>query len=205
MSTAEEISTSLLPSLISSEDRVLDIAPTCRATVPGQVMSSSKVAEYFVALSCNPIDPIERETVLHVEAWKKLKITTPSSSSSVEVEKRMAGSLILGMFSIHQNDHEDETSPPTPLHKVGTWQEPASPMLSIQIRLIDFAILAFAASFGSQENSEKEKVALTFEAMLSSIAQPNSRFNVGSALMSDNDKNIVKVGFYLRLCTSFHK
>ena len=180
MYTAADISTSLLPHFVSGEDRILDALPICRATSPGQVMGS-KIDEVMVALTSKPVDPMERETVLHAEGWKELKQKTSRKGVTI------AGSTILGMH----DRGEAESSPPTPLHKIGTWQEPAPLNLSVETRTIDFAIQAFAASFGSQDNVEKEKASILFEMMLSLAQQQGSRLS--NALMSETEKSNVKV------------
>ena len=180
MYTALDISTSLLPHFVSGEDRILDALPTCRAMSPGQVMGS-KIDEAMIVLTRKPVDPMERETVLHAEGWKYLKQKISRKGAVI------AGSTILGMY----DKGEGESTPPTPLHKIGTWQEPAPLNLSVETRTIDFAIQAFAASFGSQDNVEKEKASILFEKILSLAQQQGSRLS--NALMSETEKINVKV------------
>jgi len=179
MSTASDVSTSLLPHLVSREDCLLDAYPSCRATFAGQV-TASKLENSLLTLTFDPAVPIERETTLHSEGWKKLHDTD-------KIELSMNGSKILGMLN-----KEKGKNPPTPLHKIGTWQEPSTSNLCVKTRVIDFAIQAFAASFGSQDNSEKEKVGKMFEIMMASTQQSGSHV-FSNALMSENEKNNVKV------------
>ena len=175
--------------LISSEDSVLDITSLSRATLGGHAMGSS-ISDSFAALSCNPASPAEKESILHTEAWRRLRNLGSNKNN------RIAGSSILGLF-----DMNNENPPPTPLHSIGTWKEPIFPNLSIDVRLIDSAIQALAASYASQENKEKEKLATLFEMMLLSSTQQGSRvFNVSNALLSETDKNSIKVSINACLC-----
>ena len=173
-----EIACSILTSLVTSEDKILDMHSMCRADSTGQTGGSSIIEENLIVLTSEPAHHSERESVLQFLAWKK-KNRSESFSSSL---------LHSPLLELYQSE-EDRSDFPTPLHGVGTWKQPLSPSSTSRIRLIDAAIHTFAATFGMQDGRSQETAMKMLQAMLPAPAVQNSRgFGVSSSLIADNEK-----------------
>ncbi len=150
---------SLLDSLLSKDDDVLDIRSATRTERFGQT-DCSAVEEHVVALSSKCIGFSEREAVLHLQ-----------------VEKNRGFNM----------DQQDERMP-TPLHEVGTWTKPPLPSRLSKDRLLNSAIHMFAATFGSQDGHQQMSAVKMLDDLLEySIGKRQEQKcskNIAAALLS---------------------
>lgn len=188
-----ETPSSLIPSMIKSQDRLLDSSPLCRTTIGSgsgtmftEVMGA-RVETHIAVLESQPVEYNERESAIFAQAWEELK--------EKKMYKSFPGTLDSSILDLTKISDTKNSTPPTPLHKIGTWVEPTKPSVSTKIRLIDFAIQSFACSFGLQDNKNKEKAARILEAIMSQSLQQTSQksssaFAVG-LMGNENDKKSI--------------
>jgi len=185
--TEAEVPSSLLPCLVSYEDRILDTHSLLRATEIEHVRGATDLQESIVVLTSEPANHNEREAVLHSLPWKQ---GTDSKNTNLNNKNGtlIANSPILGYTS----SQESLASPPTPLHEVGTWRKPFTASQSSKIRLLDSAIHAFAATFGLQDGQEQERAMFMLQSLLPlSLVEPATRaMEIKSALMSESERRI---------------
>ena len=175
---------SIVGSLVTSEDKVLDAHSLERATSVGQTGGSVRLKEYLVALTSDPAHHSERESVLNTLAWQKKNRKEPFALTIFE-------SHILEL----SDTEEDRTDAPTPLHAVGTWKQPSSSSAASQVRLLDAAIHTFAATFGMQDGRAQDKASRALGNLLpASLLQSAKSLSVtASSLITENEKKKPKV------------
>lgn len=182
--TEEEVCCSIVGSLTTSEDEILDAHSFERATAVGQTGGALRLEESLVALTSDPAHHSERESVLNTLAWKK---------------KNRKESFALNIFESHvlelSDTEEDRTDAPTPLHAVGTWKQPSSSSAASQVRLLDAAIHTFAATFGMQDGRAQDKASRSLGNLLpASLLQSAKSLSVtASSLITENEKRKSKV------------
>lgn len=180
-SIESEVSCSILRSLVSTEDAILDATNFSRASCPGQAGGAEDLENDIIALQSQPASHSDRESVIHL-----LKNTKQMRPNDVEFR----GSQVLGMI-IAENSAE---KPPTALHEVGTWRRPAMPSCSAKVRLVDASIQAFAATFTLKSGKEQQYALQMLESLLPPAHLTTSR----SALTDQNRRG--KVGLLLSIC-----
>ena len=176
--TEDEVVCSILGSLVTSEDKILDSVSFARASCVGQAGGACNLEGNLVALSSDPAHHSERESVIHNLAWRK---SNRKESFALDV----FSSPILELVETE----EDRSDPPTPLHAVGTWKQPSSSSAASQVRLLDAAIHLFAATFGMQNSRAQEKAVRSLEGLLpTNLLQSARSLNVASSLITENDR-----------------
>lgn len=149
---AGEVTCSILPSLITKEDMLLDAKTQPRVDRAGQVGGARDIEESIVTLTSEAALHEERESVLHF----------PGSHTQRNQDKEFRKSQILGMFAM-----DTEESPPTPLHAaVGTWRKPVDVSCSSGVRVLDAAIQAFSATFGLKDGAEQQEAMEMLESLI---------------------------------------
>jgi hypothetical protein len=169
--TEEEVTCSILSSLVNKEDGILDARSMSRARRVGQVGGARDLEETVIWLTSDTAHPGERESVLHFRAT--------ASQSNRDGLHELRGSTVLDFISF---DSED-AGPPTPLHEVGTWRKPMEPFCSTKVRLVDASIQAFAATFGMKGGKEQQAAVDALETLVPPfLAQLARVIGVNSAL-----------------------
>ena len=149
---AGEVTCSILPSLITKEDLLLDAKALPRVDRAGQVGGARDIEEIMVTLTSEGAGHGERESVIHF----------PGSHIPLVEDKEFRHSQILGMFAFDPNQ-----LPPTPLHAaVGTWRKPLDVSCSSTVRLIDASIQAFSATFGLKGGMEQQEAMEMLESLV---------------------------------------
>lgn len=172
-----EVTCSLLPSLVNNEDAVLDAKSLPRAQRFGQVGGARDIEENLICLQSEVAHPGERESVLHFQK----RITTNG-------HREFRGSQVLGLFACD----DDEPPVPTPLHAVGTWQEPVSPSSCSKVRLMDAAVQAFPSTFGLKDGKEQHNAMLMLESLVPPLlAQLARAIGVDTALVEPERRSKV--------------
>jgi hypothetical protein len=149
----KDVACSILRSLVSSEDVVLDATSLCRATTFGQVGGARDLENDIITLKSEVASHNDREAVIHL-----LK----NSKETMSDKTNFHGSEVLGVI-ISENSSEKA---PTPLHEVGTWRRPAMPSNCAKVRLIDASIQAFAATFTLKSGKEQQDALQLLESLL---------------------------------------
>ena len=155
---------SILRSLVSNEDSILDSASFSRACSPGQLSGAKDLENDIITLTCEVSYHFERESALYHNGGGGYNESPP---------QLFRGSEVLGMMA---SDGELRLAP-TPLHEVGTWRRPVTPSYSAKVRLVDAAIQAFAATFSLKSGKEQQ----TALQMLESLVPP-AYFQVSRAI-----------------------
>jgi len=177
--TEEEVCCSILGSLVSSEDKILDAHSFARATSVGQTGGATRLEDTLVSLLSDPAHHSERESVLHALAWKK---------------KNRKESFAMDIFESHilelSDTEEDRTAAPTPLHAVGTWKQPSSPSQASQVRLLDAAIHCFSSTFGMQDGRAQDRASRALGSLLPATLLQSARSLTvtASSLITENEK-----------------
>lgn len=182
--TEEEVCCSIVGSLVSSEDKILDAHSFTRATSVGQIGGAIRLEETLVALSSDPAHHSERESVLNTLAWKKKNRKEPFAMVIFE-------SHILEL----SDTEEDRTDAPTPLHAVGTWKQPSSSSRASQVRLLDAAIHSFAATFGMQDGRAQDRASRALGNLLPATLLQSARSLTvtASSLITESEKQKPRV------------
>jgi hypothetical protein len=150
-----EVTCSVLHTLVNREDSLLDSKTLSRAKSDGQVGGNRDVEETVISLTMEPAHHGEREAVLH--------LLESEQSDKLDGEGVVfRGSYILGAYA---SDNE-ERKPPTPLHEVGTWRMPIDPSCSSKVRLVDGAIQAFSSTFGLKSGQEQQSAMDMLESLV---------------------------------------
>lgn len=139
------VTCSILYSLVTREDSILDAKPLCRASKVGQVGGARNIEETIILLTGEVALHSERESVLHLRSDETVRMLGDAPPIFRE-------SSILELFA---SDPKVE-KPPTPLHEVGTWRRPLDPSCSSKVRIVDAAIQAFSATFGLKDGKEQQ-------------------------------------------------
>jgi len=163
---------SILDSLVSSEDKLIEAHSVERAVGPGQVGGSTTLDNNISIRSSDIVHHNERESVMHLLAWRKM--FRMSSHDNI--------------FSLYLREG-DENSIPTPLHEVGTWQTPPDPTGTSKVRLLDTSIHVFAATFGLQDgHTQSEALRMLETVYLARQDEKANRFN--TSLISESQGKV---------------
>lgn len=177
------MTTSLLPSLVSPEDNIMSARSINAATSYSHVGDLNDLADNFVFLSSNLAEHRERESAMHAPLWRN------HISIKLTEEDYILQSIILGP----SKSRELQSTPPTPLHKVGLgtlWKEPPSPAPNSKIRLVDASIHVFSSVFGLFEGGKQERAMIMLGELLPASLRSGGKFNVGNALMTDSERKV---------------
>lgn len=181
--TEGEVMSSLLPSLVNNEDKVLDSKSVCRAQRYGQVGGGIEIDYNCIVLDSEASRHGERESVMHFQS-------NSSRYDSASCDKELWGSRVLGTFAY---DGIDLSPAPTPLHEVGTWRKPVSPSCSSKVRLVDAAVQAFSATFGLKDGKEQQQAMKLLEQMVPPLlAQLARAIGVNASLVEDQRRSKAK-------------
>lgn len=171
-----EVTCSVLHTLVNREDSLLDSKTLSRAKSDGQVGGNIDVEETVISLTMEPAHHSEREAVLHL-----LEGDQPEKLGGEG--RAFRGSHILGTYV---SDNEGR-NPPTPLHEVGTWRMPIDPSCSSKVRLVDGAIQAFSATFGLKSGKEQQSAMDMLESLVPPfLAQLARTIGVNSSLIEQD-------------------
>lgn len=163
---------SILDSLVSSEDKLIEAHSVERAVGPGQVGGSTTLDNNISIRSSDIVHHNERESVMHLLAWRKM--FRMSSHDNI--------------LSLYLREG-DENSIPTPLHEVGTWQTPPDPTGTSKVRLLDTSIHVFAATFGLQDgHTQSEALRMLETVYLVRQDEKANRFN--TSLISESQGKV---------------
>lgn len=157
-----DVTCSILPSLISKEDAILDAISLDRAKAVGQVGGARDLERDIIALTSEIAHPGDRESAFLFLGKRKDK--------KKYGDELFLGSEVLGLLECLSND-----KPVTVLHQCGTWSRPVDPSSATRIRLIDAAIQAFASTFALRSGKEQEKAMLILQSLLPPVYFQNSR------------------------------
>jgi len=177
-----DILCSILDSLLSREDKLIEAHSVERAVSPGQIGGSVRLDTNISMRGSDILHHNEREATLHLLAWRKKFRMRHHDDEYHE-------SPILGLYL----REGDENSIPTPLHGVGTWREPLDPTGSSKVRLLDSSIHVFAATFGLQDGQTQAKALRMLESMYTSSQMEKeklNRFAVGTTLISESQGKV---------------
>lgn len=141
----EDVACSILPSLISKEDSILDALSFSRATKLGQAGGARDLESDIILISSDAASPGDIES-----AFSFLGKRAPQNIAQKD-DQPFLQSQVLGLLV-----SERKTQPATVLHEVGTWRTPVDPSCSTKVRLVDAAIQAFAATFGLKSGKEQQ-------------------------------------------------
>lgn len=144
---------SVLQSMLSKEDKILDATTFSRATRPGQAGGANDLENDIITRLSETAAHNDRESVFSI--LKTPSISEPSTSDFLRSE-------ILGFVLAS----EVTQKPPTALHEVGTWRIPVMPSCSSKVRLVDSSIQAFAATFTLKSGKEQQHALQMLEALL---------------------------------------
>jgi hypothetical protein len=177
-----EVTCSLLSSLVSREDAILDARTACCARREGQVAGARDLEETIATLTADAVVHGEREAVILLRPWVEPK-------SMDEDGRVMLGSSILGALA---SDPPPEKAP-SPLHEVGSWRKPVDPSCSAKVRLVDAAIQAFAATFGMKSGKEQHMAMTMLESLVPPVlAQLARSLGVNTSLTEQDRKAKVR-------------
>jgi hypothetical protein len=174
-----DVSCSLLHSLISREDKILDSRAFCRASLPGQVGGLRDLERDIIARTSEIAHHGDRESALY--------FFTSGNQNYSKRDCKFLYSRVLGMC-VHAYGKE---KPPTVLHEIGTWHTPVLPSSSAKVRLVDAAIQAFAATFCLKGEKEQLNAIKMLESMVPPINFQASRGMAG-ALSEQNRRGKVQ-------------
>lgn len=177
-----EVTCSILDSLVKKEDSLLDAKSATRAKREGQVGGARDLEETLLLLTSEAVLHSERESVVHLLPW--------DDPIGLDDDSRtLFGSTILGAFV----KDSKKGRPPTPLHEVGAWRRPFDPSCSGKVRLIDAAIQAFAATFGLKSGKEQQQAMDMLESLVPPLlAQLARTLGVNAALIEQDRRSKVR-------------
>lgn len=185
----EQVTCSILFSLVTKEDSILDSKTLCRANRPCQVGGARDLEETIISLTAEIAAHNEREIVIHVRSDKPVR--TLGESSPVFRE-----SCILEFFA---SDLNSDDKAPTPLHEVGTWRKPQDPSCSSKVRIVDAAIQAFSATFGLKDGKEQQHAMKMLESLIPPFLSQLAR-TIGLNSTSADHERRVKVSLAQNTC-----
>lgn len=169
MTVENDVSCSILQSLILKEDMILDSVSFSRASYPGQVGGTRDLENDIIMRRAEAAHHTDRESALYFSCTR--------TKSKNQAEMEVHGSKILGMLVNDESEHK----PPTVLHEVGNWLKPATPFSSSKIRLADAAIQAFAATFSLKSGKEQMRAMKMLASMVPPVNFQSPR-GMGAAL-----------------------
>jgi hypothetical protein len=174
----EHIGCSILYSLVTKEDSILDSKTFSRAQRVGQVGGAMEIEESIIALNAEATFHSERENVIHLRSDEVRRFLDEKSSNAFR------DSSILDNF-VSDNFHEKA---PTPLHEVGTWRRPFDPSCSSKIRVVDAAVQAFSATFGLKDGKEQQGAMNILESLIPPLHAQLARTIGINATATDQDR-----------------
>lgn len=173
--SGSDVLCSILESLVSSEDKLIEAHSIERAVGPGQIGGSVPLDNNISIRSSDIVHHNEREAVLHLLAWRK------------KFRMRNKDEIL----SLYLREGE-ENSIPTPLHEVGTWRAPPDPTGTSKVRLLDSSIHVFAATFGLQDgHTQSEALKMLDNMYMFTQTEKSNRFtNVSTSLISESQGKV---------------
>jgi hypothetical protein len=166
-----DVTCSILPSLISKEDAILDAISFDRANRVGQVGGARDLGRDIIALTSEVAHHGDRESAF-------LFLGKRNQSNEHEGESFL-GSEVLALLDCDKND-----KPVTVLHQCGTWSKPVDPSCATRIRLVDAAVQAFASTFALRSGKEQQKAMDILQSLLPPLYFQNGR----NASSTDQDR-----------------
>jgi len=163
-SIQNDVGCSVLPSLISKEDAILDAVSFGRATKFGQVGGARDLEKDLIALTSEVAHHGDRESAFSFLGTRKSKNKHDNES--------FLKSQVLGLLHSEKNEE-----PATVLHEVGTWKPPVDPNCATKIRLVDAAVQAFAATFALRSGKEQHNAMDILQSLLPPIYFQNARMS----------------------------
>ena len=172
--SGSDVLCSILDSLVSREDKLIEAHSIERAVGPGQVGGSVTLDNNISIRSSDIVHHNEREAVLHLLAWrKKFRMRTHDDILSLYLREG------------------DENSIPTPLHEVGTWRVPSDPTGTSKVRLLDSSIHVFAATFGLQDgHTQSDALRMLENLYMLTRTEKSNRFNVSTSLIAESQGKV---------------
>jgi hypothetical protein len=170
------VTNSMLESLVTKEDMLLNAVSFSRASRAGQVGGAKDLEHDVLLRSAEVAHHGERESVLYF-------LAPQSQHSYPHKGEKFRGSQVLGMFA-----RAEVPKAPTPLHAVGTWRTPVNPSCSSKVRLVDAAIQAFSATFGLKSGKEQQSAMQMLEALVPSVSSQATRPMGMSAAAAEQDR-----------------
>ena len=167
-----DVTCSILPSLISKEDAILDAISFDRATKVGQVGGARDLGRDIIALTSEVAHHGDRESAY-------LFLGKRNESKQYD-DKLFLGSEVLALLDCDRNE-----KPVTVLHQCGTWSMPVDPSSATRIRLVDSAIQAFASTFALRSGKEQQKAMVILQSLLPPAYFQNGR----NASSTDQDRS----------------
>jgi hypothetical protein len=162
---------SIINSLVSKEDELIEAYSVERAFGPGQVGGSVALDNSITIRSSDIVHHSEREAVLHILAWRRKFLNRNHDD-------------ILSLYLSNEN----EFCFPTALHEVGTWRAPSDPIGTSKVRLLDSSIHAFAATFGLQDGHTQSEALRMLESLSTSNQVEKSK--VFSSLIAESQGKV---------------
>jgi len=166
-----EVACSILPSLISEEDTILDAVSFDRATKFGQVGGARDLGRDIITLTS--------EVAHHGDRESAFSFLGKRNAEKKYEDEAFLGSQVLGLLDCER--HEKAV---TVLHQIGTWRKPVNPSCATRIRLVDAAIQSFASTFALRSGKEQQDAMDILHSLLPPVYFQNGR-NVGS---TDQDR-----------------
>ena len=173
-----DVTCSILPSLVSKEDTIVDAVSFGRATRLGQVGGAKDLESDIIALTSEAAHHGDRESSFSFLCKQRMNFDP-------EIRESFLGSQVLGLTTC-----EKKAKPATALHEVGTWRKPVDPSCATKVRLVDAAIQAFSSTFGLKSGKEQQKAMDILQSLL-----PPAYFQVGRSLGSADQDRTGKVSF----------
>ena len=164
---------SILDSLVSREDKLIEAHSFERVVSPGQVSGSVILDNNITVRSSDIIHHNEREAVLNLLAWRK----------------KFCQRFHDDILSLYLREGDDN-SIPTPLHGVGAWRSPPNPIGTSKVRLLDSSIHVFAATFGLQDGHTQSDAMRMLESLYLTTQTEKNRFNVSSSLIIESQGKV---------------
>jgi len=166
-----DVSCSILPSLISKEDAILDSISFERARKVGQVGGARDLGRDIIALTSQVAHHGERESAIAL-LGKKYQDTKSENDAFL-------GSEVLALL-----EFERKEKPVTVLHQCGTWSRPVDPSHATRIRVVDAAVQVFASTFALRSGKDQQKAIVILQSLL-----PPAYFQSGrNAKTTDQDR-----------------
>ena len=173
LSIENNVTCSLMHSIVSNEDSILDSVSLARAKSPGQVGGAEELETDIISLASDAAHHVERESAF--------VFFEPNFNKERGRKEEYLESEVLRMIS---DDHEED-KPPTELHEVGTWRRPALPSCSAKTRLVDAAVHAFAATFSLKSGREQQQAMDMLQAL---IPTQNPQFQGVRTSITEQDR-----------------
>jgi len=170
-SIQNDVKCSILASLISKEDRILDTISFDRANEFGQVGGARDLGRDIITLTSEVAHHGDRESAFSFVGEGNIK--------KKHDDNAFLDSQVLGLLNCERKE-----KPSTVLHQVGTWSKPVDPSCATRIRLVDAAVQAFASTFALRSGKEQQKAMDILHSLLPPLHFQKGR-NAGS---TDKDR-----------------